>query len=337
MDLFTQHFYQLLKKAENNEINWQPSLDSFLQLFLNNTVLLQKQMTERIPESLDDLEDTVRKTERENFFNSIELEKSFKKLFGKKLKEKEIPESLVDRETGANYPQAFDWRNVNQKNYVSETKLQGLCNSCAAFAVNAVLETSGHFWNEKNGNPGSEFLNLSEQQLFFTNPDYGESCDCENGWLISRAFQFAQDTGIVPEEDYRYNPFNPFYKPPIAPLPENWQDRVTQISAYTVYNSPQRMKWHISNIGPLVASIDIYPDFAFYRSGIYSPVIDDPFQGEHAVAIIGYDDSKKAWLAKNSWGEQWGDKGYIWIEYGRARIDDQMWGVTGFQKIYQSA
>jgi hypothetical protein len=42
----------------------------------------------------------------------------------------------------------------------------------------------------------------------------------------------------------------------------------------------------------------------------------------HAVTLIGWDDGKKAWLIKNSWGPNWGDtcgfgteRGYIWISY----------------------
>jgi len=37
--------------------------------------------------------------------------------------------------------------------------------------------------------------------------------------------------------------------------------------------------------------------------------------GGHAVAIVGYDDSKQAFKIANSWGTGWGVNGYGWISY----------------------
>ena len=35
----------------------------------------------------------------------------------------------------------------------------------------------------------------------------------------------------------------------------------------------------------------------------------------HEVLCIGYDDNKKMFEMQNSWGEHWGDQGFIWIPY----------------------
>lgn len=37
--------------------------------------------------------------------------------------------------------------------------------------------------------------------------------------------------------------------------------------------------------------------------------------GGHAMLMVGYDDSRNAWLVRNSWGNQWADGGHVWIDY----------------------
>lgn len=54
--------------------------------------------------------------------------------------------------------------------------------------------------------------------------------------------------------------------------------------------------------------------FAAYMSGI----LDDPSCGvemNHAVATVGYgtENGKEYYIVRNSWGADWGDKGYIKI------------------------
>ncbi|NDD04749.1 MAG: hypothetical protein EB078_07570, partial [Proteobacteria bacterium] len=47
-----------------------------------------------------------------------------------------------------------------------------------------------------------------------------------------------------------------------------------------------------------------------------------------AITLIGYDDSAKAWIVRNSWGEDWGEKGYFRIAYDDASgVGNQTWGL----------
>lgn len=57
------------------------------------------------------------------------------------------------------------------------------------------------------------------------------------------------------------------------------------------------------------------------KADIPFPKASDRMEGGHAVMTVGYDDNRKigkhtgALLIRNSWGDQWGDKGYGWLPY----------------------
>ncbi len=40
----------------------------------------------------------------------------------------------------------------------------------------------------------------------------------------------------------------------------------------------------------------------------------------HAVIITGWDETKRAWRVRNSWGDNFGIKGYAWLQYGANNI-----------------
>ena len=75
--------------------------------------------------------------------------------------------------------------------------------------------------------------------------------------------------------------------------------------------------------GPVGTWIDAGGTFGSYTGGIYNDNSTNHVVGGHFVLIIGWDDSKGAWLIKNSWDTTWGDscgfgteRGYAWIAYG---------------------
>ena len=73
------------------------------------------------------------------------------------------------------------------------------------------------------------------------------------------------------------------------------------------------------NINMKDAGIDLkknnllqYDDFK-YASGFLN-YFDENNDG-HMMSIVGYNDDKKYFIIRNSWGEYWGDNGYFYIDY----------------------
>ena len=47
-----------------------------------------------------------------------------------------------------------------------------------------------------------------------------------------------------------------------------------------------------------------------------------PTFGYHRVYCVGYDDIKKRWKLKNSWGKSWGKNGYFYVSYEHGLMDE---------------
>src|SRR5262249_15509313 len=91
-------------------------------------------------------------------------------------------------------PQEIDLRNYNGKNYVTEVRDQGGCNSCTAYAVVAAIETAKSI---RDDTPNPQF-HLSEYQLFSC---AGPGCDT-NAWYPDEALEYCKTTGLTGYDAY---------------------------------------------------------------------------------------------------------------------------------------
>ncbi|CAL6114269.1 Cathepsin_B [Hexamita inflata] len=70
--------------------------------------------------------------------------------------------------------------------------------------------------------------------------------------------------------------------------------------------------------GTLQASVTVYTDLAFYKSGIYQHKYGK-VEGHQFLVIVGYgsEDGVNYWIVRNSWGTSWGENGYLRILRGQ--------------------
>jgi C1A family cysteine protease len=126
-----------------------------------------------------------------------------------------------------------------------------------------------------------------------------------------------QGTGLDRDYPYLVGKLNPPEKEPLPYKALAWgyvgnpdkQATVAQIKAAlrmygplytTIYASTHAFK---HNKGEVLAEKGPFPD------------------NNHAVLLVGWDDTRKAWKIKNSWGAQrWGDQGYGWVAWGHYGI-----------------
>lgn len=247
---------------------------------------------------------------RDHWVNHLPA-KEVKRLLGAQLVQKpgfefESPESFVRSSR-----ESLDWRNKNGANYVTPVLNQANCGSCVAFAAVATIETQ---MNVSSGIPGLN-TRLSPQALFACG---GGLCDW--GWRLEEASRYLVSKGVPDEacapyvsgatgQDTSCKAICPdaaarSVRPQSYNKPTNWMKNV------------EAVKKALAN-GPLMTSMTVYADFMVYGGGVYKHVKGDALGG-HAVSIIGFDDAKHAWIVRNSWGEDWGDKGFFMIDYDDA-------------------
>jgi C1A family cysteine protease len=195
----------------------------------------------------------------------------------------------------------WDWRSVQGKSWVTPIKDQGGCGSCVAFATVATVESAVEI-SRSNTKPTPD---LSEADLFFGG---GASC---LGWQFERALDRAKNAGLADEACWPY---------PDGPGPcADRASRITKIASWQTITNPK--DW-IATRGPLMTGMEVSSDFFWYEKGVYTPESGD-FVGNHAICVIGYDDTQNCWICKNSWGTGWGDSGFFKIAYGQCGIGSE--------------
>lgn len=206
-------------------------------------------------------------------------------------------------------PSSVDWRS----SAVTPVKDQGHCGSCWSFSATGAMEGA---WAIKN----KELVSLSEQQLMDCSFTYGDLA-CKGG-LMDSAFKYAIDNGLCAEEEVPYEAERQTCE--ISDC-----EAVVQFSGCMDVPSNNQLALKAA-VAQQPVSVAIQADkavFQLYSSGVITGE-ECGTDLDHGVLIVGYgtENGKDYWLVKNSWGESWGDDGYVKI--GRNDTIDNA-GVCG--------
>ncbi|KAL2328033.1 hypothetical protein Fmac_021460 [Flemingia macrophylla] len=193
-------------------------------------------------------------------------------------------------------PATMDWR---KRGAVTPIKDQGSCRSCWAFSTVATIEGLHQIAT-------GELVSLSEQELVDCVKGNSEGC---YGGYVEDSFKFiAKQGGISSETSYPYKGVNKTCK-----VRKETHD-VARIKGFESVpaNSEKALLKAVAN-QPVSAYIEAGgSDFQFYSSGIFAGKCGTHI--DHSVTVVGYGKARggtKYWLVKNSWGTEWGEKGYI--------------------------
>lgn len=209
----------------------------------------------------------------------------------------DVDQRVARLSSDAGNPTKFDWR---EKGVATPVKNQGGCGSCWAFGSTEVLES---FYAIASGN----LVELAPQAYVNCAPnpdDCGGTGGCE-GSIPELAFNWSATAGMPLETD----------------LPYTARDGACTAYKATVVNSgyvklPANdavgLETAIATIGPMAVNVAASP-WSRYGGGIFSGGCSaQSCTLNHIVAAYGYDtEGEGYWLARNSWGANWGEDGYI--------------------------
>ena len=75
------------------------------------------------------------------------------------------------------------------------------------------------------------------------------------------------------------------------------------------------MKKYVGQSGPISACLYVTANMQHYQKGIYDDASCPTDSVNHAITIVGYgtEKGKDYWIIKNSWGEDWGEDGFVFF------------------------
>ena len=245
----------------------------------------------------------------------------------------------------ASLPSQYDSRDYG---YITPVRNQGNTSTCWAHATMASIE--GYELANGISQPGIDY---SESHLiwFTGNPrdisgnsnakdgenDGAEAYDTGGNWFRA-TITLANSEGINNDSDYPLYPYGP------SQYPFTESDRYTHTSGRGICDveqpdTPEEIKQAIMSNGAVTICFASYDDYFLNVTTegghtYYSYCCDNNYGTNHAVALVGWDDSypasrfgvnpgaNGAWLAKESWGTNSKDNGYFWISYADPTIND---------------
>jgi C1A family cysteine protease len=218
--------------------------------------------------------------------------------------------AAADAAALAALPAAYDACPGGVETGCTPVKNQGNCGSCWAFGTVGPLEQAILI---KDG----VTRDLAEQYLVSCNID---GWSCNGGWWAHDYHEWKFATGepgpgAVYEADFPYTATNAACNPPHThhETIANW----VYIGNDSSVPSTDAIKQAIYNYGPVSAAVCVNTAFQNYQKGtIFNPTTSCSTIN-HAIVLVGWDDTKGAWRLRNSWGASWGESGYMWIAYGK--------------------
>ncbi len=201
-------------------------------------------------------------------------------------------------------------QSVNLRSKCPPVYNQGQLGCCTGNAIAAAIE----FDQMKQANqafiPSRLFIYYNERVIEHTVPQ-------DSGAQVRDGIKSVAKLGAPPETDWPYDITKFADRPPANAYSDAKKDLVKSYSK--VLQNLMQMQGCLAAGYPFVLGFTVYEGFespAVAKTGVLNmPAANEKVVGGHCVMAVGYNNTARTFLIRNSWGTTWGQKGYFTIPY----------------------
>ena len=188
---------------------------------------------------------------------------------------------------------------------------QGTLGSCTANAIGFAYQ-----FDESKQNSENIFI-PSRLFIYYNEREMEGTVNIDNGAAIRDGIKCINKIGVCDEIDWPYD-ISKFNMKPPANL-YNESNKHKSVKYRKIDQRIKQLQMALKSGFPIVFGISVFESFESletYKTGIVTvPTYDEKMIGGHAIAIVGYNENKKHFIIRNSWGKDWGDDGYGYMPY----------------------
>jgi C1A family cysteine protease len=203
---------------------------------------------------------------------------------------------------------------------------QGQLGSCTANAISGAIQFDQKKQKSKVFVPSRLFIYYNERVM-------EGSVNSDAGAQIRDGVKSVANIGVCPEAEWPYD----IKKFADKPTPKCFTDaKKCEAVGYQRLDSSNlnQLKGCIASGFPFVFGFTVYESFEspeVAKTGVLNmPTPKEKVEGGHAVLAVGYDDATQRFTVRNSWGKDWGIKGYFTIPYSyltSTNLADDFWTI----------
>jgi C1A family cysteine protease len=189
---------------------------------------------------------------------------------------------------------------------------QGELGSCTANAIAAAVEF------DQMKQRLAQVFTPSRLFIYYNERVIEDTVASDSGAMIRDGIKSVAAQGACPETLWPYVAKKFKNKPAQRAYTDAVQHKVS--SYQRVVRDVAQMKGCLAAGFPFVFGFTAYESFEsedVARTGqLPMPAPGEQVVGGHAVLAVGYDDAQSRFIVRNSWGPDWGMKGYFTMPYG---------------------